>query len=170
MGTVFAPAGTALASTVGCGDQTAKCLRAVPASTLVEAEPTTEFPIIDGTVLTQNLDSAFASGEFNRVPIINGTNHDEWRLFVALDYDLAGNPLTDAQYPDVVAPLLGLPVTNYIVQSVLSEYPLSNYPPPQGYSVSAPLALGAVGTDWFFVCTARKADLSLSKICAHLYL
>jgi para-nitrobenzyl esterase len=138
-------------------------LRAVPASNLVEVEPNTEFPIIDGTVLTQNLNSAFASGQFNRVPIINGTNHDEWRLFVALDYDLAGHPLTDAEYPDAVAALLGLPVSSSIVQSVLSEYPLNNYPPPEGYSVSAPLALGAVGTDWFFVCTARKADLSLSK-------
>jgi para-nitrobenzyl esterase len=43
------------------------------------------------------------------------------------------------------------------------EYPLSNYPPPPGYHVSAPLALGALGTDYFFVCTARNADLSLSK-------
>lgn len=161
--TPFVPAGTTLAENVGCSDQSAQCLRAVSASTLVEQEPTAEFPFIDGTVLTQNLDSAFASGEFNRVPLINGTNHDELRLFVALDYDLVGNPLTDAEYPAAVAALFQSPVTNSTVQSVLSEYPLSNYPPPQGYSVSAPLALGAVGTDWFFVCTARKSDLSLSK-------
>ena len=37
------------------------------------------------------LGTAFATGDFNRVPIINGTNHDEWRLFVALS-ELAGNP------------------------------------------------------------------------------
>jgi para-nitrobenzyl esterase len=161
--TPFVPAGTTLATNVGCSSQTAQCLRGVAASTLVEQVPSTEFPIIDGTVLTQNLDSAFATGQFNRVPLINGTNHDEWRLFVADTYDLTGHPLTNADYPEAVAALFGLPVSNPIVQGVLSEYPLSNYPPPQGFSVSAPLALGAVGTDWFFVCTARKADLSLSK-------
>jgi acyl-CoA synthetase (AMP-forming)/AMP-acid ligase II len=44
-------------------------------------------------VLPQTLKTAFATGEFNRVPIINGTNRDEWRLFVALS-ELAGNPVT----------------------------------------------------------------------------
>jgi para-nitrobenzyl esterase len=163
IGTSRVPAGTALASAVGCSSQTAQCLRATSASALVKIEPGTVFPIIDGTVLTQTLDSAFASGEFNRVPIINGTNHDEWRYFVAEEYDLSGHPLTNAKYPAAVAALFGLPVTNSFVQLVLSEYPLSNYPPPQGYFVSAPLALGAVGTDWDFACTARNADLSLSK-------
>ena len=160
--TPFVPAGITLAEKVGCSSQTAQCLRTVAASTLVEQEPSIEFPIIDGTVLTQNLDSAFATGQFNRVSLINGTNHDEWRLFVAETY---GASLTDAddKYQNAVAKLLGMPVSSTVVQAVLSEYPLSNYPPPQGYSVSAPLALGAVGTDWFFVCTARKADLSLSK-------
>jgi para-nitrobenzyl esterase len=160
--TPFVPAGITLAEKVGCSSQTAQCLRTVAASTLVEQEPSIEFPIIDGTVLNQNLDSAFATGQFNRVSLINGTNHDEWRLFVAETY---GASLTDAddKYQNAVAKLLGMPVSSTVVQAVLSEYPLSNYPPPQGYSVSAPLALGAVGTDWFFVCTARKADLSLSK-------
>jgi para-nitrobenzyl esterase len=52
-------------------------------------------------------------------------------------------------------------VSDPFIQLVLSAYPLNNYPPPPGYSVSAPLALGAMGTDIFSVCTARKADLSL---------
>ena len=54
-------------------------------------------------------------------------------------------------------------MTNSLVQFlVTTEYPLANYPPPLGYSVSAPLALGALESDIFAVCTARKADLSLS--------
>lgn len=168
VGTAYEPAGTALAAQVGCPGQTAQtaqCLRATPAATLVKAQPPvlSLYPIIDGTVLTQNLDSAFASGDFNRVPLINGTNHDEWRYLVALVYDLARNPLTDAKYRDTVAAFLGRPVSNPFVKLVLSVYPLSNYPPPAGYSVSAPLALGAMGTDLIFVCTARNADLSLSK-------
>jgi len=164
MGTPFVPAGTTIAAEVGCSSQTAQCLRATFAETLVEIEPGTAFPIKDGTVLTQTLDSAFKSGQFNRVPIINGTNRDEYRLFVADNYDLSLHPLTNAEYPDAVAAFFGLPVSSAFVQYLVNvEYPLSNYPPPPGYHVSAPLALGALGTDDFFVCTARNADLSLSK-------
>jgi len=94
---------------------------------------------------------------------MSGTNHDEWRLFVAFQYDLEGTPLTDAEYPAAVAAFLRLPVSDPFVQLVLNVYPLSNYPPPPGYFVSAPLALGALGTDDLFVCTSRNADLSLSK-------
>ena len=171
-GTLFVPAGTALAAKVGCSSQTAQCLRETPAATLVKAQPPaiSIYPIIDGTVLTQNLDSTFASGDFNRVPLINGMNHDEWRIFVAINNDLAGHPLTDAAYPDVTTgsaarllrALLG-PVSDSFVQLVLSKYPLSNYTPqPPGFQ-RAPLAQGAIGTDLFFACTARNADLSLSK-------
>jgi para-nitrobenzyl esterase len=166
-GTLFVPAGTALAAKVGCTtSQAGQCLRATTASALVSGEPGGLFPIIDGTVLTQNLDSAFASGEFNRVPVISGTNHDEWRYFVALNNDLAGHPLTDAVYPTVAARLLRNllgPVSDSFIQLVLSEYPLSDYTNPQSPFQRAPLAQGAIGTDLYFVCTARNAALSLSK-------
>jgi para-nitrobenzyl esterase len=168
VGTPLFPPGTSIAASVGCNDQTADCLRTVPAATLVQANPNNIFPFVDGTVLTQTLDSAFKNGSFNRVPVINGTNHDEYRLFVAFQY---GNSLTDAEYPNAVAgpligPATGASVASFLsspIQAVLNEYPLSNYPPPPGYSVSAPLALGALGTDLLFVCTARNADLSLSR-------
>jgi para-nitrobenzyl esterase len=91
-------AGSAFATSVGCGDQTTQCLRALPAKTLILADtnPNEVAPIVDGSVLTQTLDSAFASGQFNRVPVISGGNHDEFRLFLAFQYDYAGSPLTDA--------------------------------------------------------------------------
>ena len=151
---------------MGCGGesskQTAQCPREVPASTLVETEGGIVFPFIDGTVLAQGLNSAFSSGAFAPVPIIDGTNHDEWRLQVAQQY---GDSLTDAGYPQAVADLEGgRSVTDPFVQDLVNtEYPLSNYPPPQGYSVSAPLALGALGTDEIFVCPARNADLAMAK-------
>src|SRR5262249_46755992 len=88
--------GATFATGVGCGNQTAQCLRATSAAALVKAQPSFLFPIVDGTVLTQTLDAAFASGQFNRVPVISGSNHDEWRYQVAVGYDLAGNPLSDA--------------------------------------------------------------------------
>jgi para-nitrobenzyl esterase len=40
-------------------------------------------PDVDGAVLTQSIGSALANGQFSRVPVINGINRDEWRLFVA---------------------------------------------------------------------------------------
>jgi para-nitrobenzyl esterase len=83
-------------------------------------------------------------------------------LFIAFQYDLVGNPLTDAEYSAAVAAFLAFQIAPPL-SSVLASYPLSNYPPPPGYFVSAPLALGALGTDDLFVCTARNADLSLSK-------
>ncbi len=87
-GTTAVPSGAVIADSVGCTNQAASCLRAVPASTMVEAEPFPLYPFVDGTLLTQTMSAAFASGEFNQVPVISGTNHDEYRLFVALDYDL----------------------------------------------------------------------------------
>ena len=62
-----------------------------------------------------------------------------------------------------MAALFGDSVDNPFVQFLVdTEYPLSNYPPPPGV-VSAPLALGALGTDWAFACPARNADLLLSQ-------
>jgi para-nitrobenzyl esterase len=155
--------GAAFAAAVGCGNQTAQCLRATSAASLVDAEPTIVYPVVDGTVLTQPPGAALASGQFNRVPVISGSNHDEYRLFVAFFYDYAGHPLTDEEYPAAVAAFLQRP--DPFVQHVLSLYPLTNYPPPPPpfLAASAPLALGALGTDVIFACTARNADLFLSQ-------
>ena len=156
-------AGTALATSLGCGDQTTKCLRALPASTLVLAQPSEVAPVVDGTVLTQTPDSAFASGQFNRVPVISGSNHDEFRLFVAVGFDYAGNPLTDPNYTAAVAGLFGLPQNDQFVQFLVNfAYPLSNYPPPAGV-MSAPLALSALATDFIFACPTLNANRLLSK-------
>jgi para-nitrobenzyl esterase len=147
------PSGNAISTSVGCTSQTASCLRAVPASTLVAVEPSTLYPFVDGTLLTQTISAAFASGQFNRVPVISGTNHDEWRYFVALQYDFTGNPiLTSAEYNTAVTALWG-PV---LQPHVLFLYPFASYP-------SGGEALGASGTDGIFSCPARKADQSLSN-------
>jgi para-nitrobenzyl esterase len=152
-GTVGVPSGIAISDNVGCTSQTASCLRAVAAATLVTAEPPTLYPFIDGTLLTQTLGAAFASGQFNRVAVMTGTNHDEWRYFVALQYDLSGNPiLSSAQYSAAVTAFWG----PTIAPIVLSLYPFASYP-------SGGAALGTVGTDGVFSCPARNAIQSLSK-------
>ena len=150
-------AGQAFATKVGCASQTAACLRSLPVATIVDNEDFSGYtPDIDGSVLTQSIGTALASGQFNRVPVINGTNHDEWRLFVALSQlpPEDGPPVTAANYQAMIASTLGVPDTAAAV--IAAQYPLSAYSSPS-------VALGAVGTDAIFACHALTADQSLSK-------
>jgi para-nitrobenzyl esterase len=147
--------GMAFADMFGCS--TSSCLRAIPAAELVAVEPNNSYPILDGAVLTQTPGAAFADGQFNRVPVIAGTSHDDYRFVVAIDYDFGSGPLTPAGYPAAVARMLGLPLDEPFVSTVLDQYPLSNY------GDSAPIALGAAGTDRGFACPALSGNLSLAQ-------
>jgi para-nitrobenzyl esterase len=148
-------AGEAFAAKVGCASQSAACLRALPVSTIVDNEDFAGYkPDIDGTVLTQSIGPALASGQFNRVPVINGTNRDEWRLFVAQEQLDGAPPVTAANYQASIASLLGVSATTAAI--IAAQYP------PSAYS-SPPVALGAVGTDAIFACPALTVDESLSK-------
>ena len=149
----FALAGDSIASAVGCSSQTAECLRGVSAAALVAVEPGVVYPFVDGKLLTQTPTAAFKSGEFNKVPVISGTNHDEYRAFVAEEYDGTGNPIdTEAEYDAATTALW----TAELASSVEGLYPYASYP-------NGGLALSASGTDGVFSCPARNADKSLSK-------
>src|SRR4029079_12892115 len=75
--------GQSFAAKVGCADQTAACLRHVPVDALVDNFPTFAIPgVVDGKVLTESIGVALAAGRFARVPILNGSNHDEEFIFV----------------------------------------------------------------------------------------
>src|SRR5260370_40414742 len=63
-------------------DQTAQCLRSVPASDLVNNFGAGIPGVVDGSVLTESIGTAIAHGQFARVPILNGITHDEEMLFV----------------------------------------------------------------------------------------
>jgi len=147
-------AGAAFAAKAGCASNTAACLRALPVSTILADENTAGYqPNVDGAVLPQSIGTALASGQFHHVPVMIGTNHDEWRLFVGLD-QLEGTPaVTAANYVTEIASTLG--VSASIATVIAGQYPLSNYPSPA-------VALGAVGTDAIFACNALKAEDDLS--------
>ena len=71
-------AGTAYAAAAGCADQSASCPRALPPEAFFAVQGGDGFvPNLDNHVLTQALRSAFTSGDFNRVPVLEGTTHDE---------------------------------------------------------------------------------------------
>jgi para-nitrobenzyl esterase len=146
--------GTAFASAVGCSDQTAACLRNTSVATLVAKEAGLYITTLDGQVLTASPVQAFSTGKFNRTPVLQGSNHDEYRLFVALDFDLAGGPLTAEAYPAALA------ATGFIgpakTPQVLAEYPLANYPSPD-------LAFATAVGDTLFSCSARRSNQELSR-------
>jgi para-nitrobenzyl esterase len=148
-------AGAAFAAKVGCSSNTAACLRSLPVSTILDNEDTAGYdPDVDGAVLPQSIGAALANGQFSRVPVIIGTNHDEWRLFVGLDQLEGAPPVTAANYVAEISSTLGLPTS--VASVVASEYPLSIYSSPA-------VALGAVGTDAIFACHALVAEEDLSK-------
>ncbi len=153
-------AGTAFATAVGCNQSTPAavlaCLHALPVSTILANQALTfppgslgPAPNVDGKVLTQSIGTALGSGHFNRVPLINGTNHSEWNLFVALDFDLAGHPVTTATYIPAIQATLGVPAA--AAAGIAALYPAAAFPTPdQG--------IGSLGTDAIFACPAHFAD------------
>lgn len=150
----FVQSGATMASEVGCSTGTSACLRAVTPTALVDAQVSTKdaiVPTVDGTLLTQTPGDAFSSGDFNRVPVITGNNHDEYRYFVANDFTL---PIANPQYNSVFDQVFASLASN-----VEGEYPLKSDAPING----AELKLAAAGTDGIFVCPARRAEMSLSQ-------
>jgi para-nitrobenzyl esterase len=145
--------GAAFAAKAGCAANTASCLRALPVQTIIGSENLNYEPNIDGLVLSQSIGAALRAGDFSRVPVVIGTNHDEWRLFVGLD-TLLGSSVTAANYQSTIASTLG--VTGPQATAIAARYPLSAYPSPA-------IALGAVGTDAVFACPALSAEESLAR-------
>jgi para-nitrobenzyl esterase len=147
--------GARFANAVGCSSQTAQCLRSLPVEQILAhqqilAPQGFAAPVVDGFVLPLSLQIAIATGQFNRVPVINGTNHDEARFFAAMN-ELAGQVVSAAQYPAAVTVAFG-PMAGPLV---LAQYPLTNY-------LNADEALAAIATDSTFACPARRVDQALA--------
>jgi para-nitrobenzyl esterase len=136
--------GQAFSASIGCTSQTARCLRSRSVKKIIENWGIFDSSEnVDGKVLPRSPDTAFVAGQFNHVPLINGTNHDEWRFFT--------DPITADEYPSVVESMVGPDAAPL----VLAEYPLEKFDSPS-------LAVGAMGTDSIFACPARAVDQVLS--------
>jgi para-nitrobenzyl esterase len=147
--------GNSIATSLGCAPTDLTCLRAVPATTLVSLADNSSTidiaPNVDRYVLTQQPFLAYAAGAFPHVPIIDGSNHDEYRLFVSEDEILAGQPWSAAEYYGLIQQTAG----SYAAQ-VEAEYPLQNY-------INPGFATAALGTDYAFSCGAVILDALISK-------
>jgi para-nitrobenzyl esterase len=146
--------GARMADDLGCsGPDALACLRALPAGAVVEAAP--ERPGVTGPnswapvagldVLPLQPRAAFASGRFNRVPVIDGTDRDEGRLFAYLR-GLRADLLTDASYEAEIRRLFGARAA-----AILADYPASRFDSPKA-------AYAAVLTDGYFSCAALDLD------------
>jgi para-nitrobenzyl esterase len=168
--------GANFAAAAGCGTDSsaaaAACLRALSAGDILGLQmPYLTGLITDGMILPIQADQAWTTGQFNRVPIINGTVEDEGSFSATLHEYFSGQPLTAAGYTNLVtgiytgninifngpSGIAGVP-PNYpagTAAKVLAQYPLAAYASPS-------LAEIAVLTDTE-ACRVRHLNHLLSQ-------
>jgi carboxylesterase type B len=133
-------ASLAFAKQAGCQDPAtaAACLRALPETTLLGASASyqpeftyggPELPVADA--------SAVAAGDYDHVPVLMGTNHDEGRTF---SQGLTG--LTEAQADALVSSEYGSRAP-----AILARYPWSSY----AATYTAAYMIGDIWTDSGFL-------------------
>ena len=142
--------GNAVAGALGCAPADTACLRAASTSQVLATEASAGLSvttIVDGTTLPLSLDQAFPAGKFNRVPVIDGSNHDEYRLFLPA---YAG--LTAAEYPVALDSVYGPTFGPVVAQ----RYQVQRYAKPV-------YALAAAITDQTFACGGWLIDHWVSR-------
>jgi len=137
--------GRKVATQVGCGgtdSATLACLRGKPVKDLLEAgskaggsDLMAFAPAVGTRTVPRQGADALASGRFVRVPVINGGNRDEMRLYVAYAAQ-AGDAVTAENF---LAHLRSAYGKN--AEAVLAEYPLSGFSSPAA-------ALGTIESDF----------------------
>ena len=103
--------GEAMAADLGCNDPATAlaCLRALPAKRVLKVKPHRRGLLgkeswtasYGGAVLPLSPRQAFEEGRFAAVPVIDGTNHDEARLFLDLNR-FKGGLWTRASYEKII--------------------------------------------------------------------
>ncbi|WP_350348418.1 carboxylesterase family protein [Agromyces sp. G08B096] len=154
--------GQASATALGCDDQSAECLRSVPVESLVANQPLSITPgYVDGTVLRESVGTAIATGRFNRVPIVNGVNTQEERIFTNLGLSVTKGattvlpgPIDASNYEATIAANFG--VDQKTAARIASAYPLKKYP-------SAAQAFSVLNSDANFSCPAIVLDAAASR-------
>jgi len=168
----------AAAATVTCATVDAACLRGLPESvvrtqlaTAFNASMSSPVPSVDGKVLPLSVRATFAAGSNNKVPVITGSNEDEYALFVAITELLkrAGNVpgavLTQAGYETAVAGTLVDPTAT---AGALAAYPSASYGTDPVQQPS--LAYSALGTDLVFACNGLNFTKGVQKQATPLWM
>lgn len=149
--------GAPFAAALGC--TTLACLQAQPVSAVLAAALPLPWVVAVGpAILPEAPQQAFSEGAFNKVPVLQGANLDEGRLFVPL----FNGVVTSSSYAGTVASLFAA-YPNPPLATIESHYPIANYS-ADGPAAAPGEAVAAIVTDSVFACTARTADQLLSKI------
>jgi len=111
------------------------------------------WPTHDGVVLPLQFMDAFESGQFNRVPVINGATLNEASLLIWMSHNMRFKPLQETQYAERLEYLMG---SSQLAEKVIDRYPLDHYASPFE-------ALTESFSDGFFNCPARRQSLALSR-------
>jgi para-nitrobenzyl esterase len=152
--------GAAVAPPLGCADPATAlaCLRGVPVQELfAHAQPFQPYGF-GNRMLPEVPAQALRDGRFHRVPVISGSTRDEHRLFVGLFRVLAGQPVTQEQYPELLAEAFGEDA-----DQVQAQYPLPAYPTPN-------LAWATVLTDRMWArSTFQQHRLLAQQVPVHAY-
>ena len=173
--------GQALMTAAGCSNQTADNLRLVPTADLLKANavPLGTFGsgpfhvglMMDGKVIPKPMKTLFSSGEFNRVPIMNGTCRDEFYWFQGLAELATGHTVTVEAYADalemsfkVIPPeLLGVSPNVGALAEVLERYPPHKFKSPSS-------ALAAAIGDCGLICNGgRRVTRMIKKYVNEVY-
>ena len=157
--------GADFAQTMGCAGGAAldvvACLRKRSVQQIqAEARRFNSNPLItsDGTTIARSFADAVRSGDFNQVPVIVGTNDNEFRFITVIE-GLEGKPLSADEYAAKVRDGAGfVPGLKDNVQVALERYPVAKYQ-------SANFAYDALATDFIFnsACDALTLDSALAR-------
>lgn len=145
-------AGADFAAEVGCGAgaDVVACLRGVDdVSRLLDAQGADQQPAFDTALLPSDPGAAIAAGRFHHVPVLIGANHDEGDGWAAGIIE-AGNPVTPATWPDVVAAFF--PASGQ-ADAITREYPVDG-------TDGGPV-FGAVIGDGDFACPTLATETLL---------
>ncbi|MET0900227.1 MAG: carboxylesterase family protein [Mycobacterium sp.] len=155
------------AASLGCPDPATavRCLRDLPAAALTKplfyyqiGADGLSGPLTRTATLPVDPVQAIHSGLESPVPVLMGTNRDEFTLFVALQHFTYGRESTVDEYPELLADTFGADA-----DAVAQRYPVDNY----GGSVS--LAYAAAVTDGAFACVADRMGRDLVAAGAPVY-
>ncbi len=146
--------GAAFAAKAGCPVPATAlaCLRGKSTQQILDAQAGFGWAAVaGGSFLPQQPAAAFASGAAAGIPVMNGANRDEGRMFAFAQYDVSGNPLTAAQYPKAIEQLFGPELGPEVVR----RYPVGDFASPT-------IAYGTALGDQFMACTALRLDRTLA--------
>jgi para-nitrobenzyl esterase len=150
---------------------TVDCMRSLPVSALMTEYGkvySSPVPNVDGRVLPKSVKATFVAGENNKVPLVNGSNRDEYALFIAISEAgrraAATPPNTDPTNTSFALSAAAYPATagalaaagGVSAANAVAAYPLANYGSTTALQPS--LAASALGTDVIFACPALRVS------------